>query len=255
MGATPTTLQGRRGCNSGVVMGFVAGVMATLVFNNGTAVFKMSPTTTNTPGTPVSSYTDDGNGGKNAKGYTDDGPEDGVEGNSSFGGDCACATVGQLLLSSKTTTVMTALEGLPISGSSDDRVDAAFDKVGADRWSGMVVGVLPTSGGVAVVAPAKLVEPSQVDSRTPNAVSEYAPHRTQVLNESGVIKDLKPYLYTNVNHGARAAMEKLRDDFETANTPEEYEKRLPPKDFKLDLIMPLRNHDVTILDEVGPVLG
>ena len=50
-------------------------------------------------------------------------------------------------------------------------------------------------------------------------------------------------------------MEKLRDDFETANTPEEYKKRLPPKDFKLDLVIPLRNHNVTILDEVGPVLG
>lgn len=88
-----------------------------------------------------------------------------------------------------------------------------------------------------------------------SGVSVYAPHHTQVLNEARVSPDLKPYLLTRVNQGARASAEKLRADFESATTPQEYKTRSPPKDFKLDLVEPLRTHAISLLDEVGWSLG
>ena len=71
-----------------------------------------------------------------------------------------------------------------------------------------------------------------------------------MLNETGVKSDIKPYLLLRIERGPRAAAEALRSAFEKATTPEERKERRTPKDFSLNLIDPLRNHEVTILDQV-----
>lgn len=139
-GTTPTssTPQGRRHGLKGVLTDmfiFAMGVTATLVFNNSTVAFgktngmgsgSQAPMETNTdaPGAPVvvpsfpAGGDGDGDGDKGDKtGYPDD--DGGASSSRSH-----CVHVEQR------ATISTALEGLPFAASRDDKVDAAFDKVG-----------------------------------------------------------------------------------------------------------------------------
>jgi len=192
-GPLPTTTPTGRSGSARVGMGFLMGIVATLLCNN-VAVLNRNASVGGGTSAAAKQYTDDDDGGSTGA----DGVAYDLDAPSAAGSNGTARILGCATSHAHATHISAVLRDLPFAGSPASKVDLAIDKV---------------------------------------------------LNETGVKPEVKRYLLMRIEQGPRAAAEALRSAFEKATSPEEHKQRRPPKAFSLDLIDPLRNHEITILDE------